>query len=171
MFWLRTSTPDLIPEWLFIVQAQLTASGVCVVEWAPRAPSWLSYYFVRKALHKRIWQIDLNHGFVPSSCQALPTWRRRRPGEKFLFIGVFLATREGYDAVRGAANNCRVLCTHWKKGTLSYKLLFPLEDNLLQKINCQSSEKCYRWDISLGEDAWLTLNTNQASSEAARYSL
>lgn len=125
---------------------------------------WLSCYFVTRALHKRIWQIDFNHGLVPHLARhCLSQEGETCPGGKFLFSSVFLATREAYDAVRGAANNCRVLCTHWKKGTLLYKLLFPLEDNFLQKINCQSSEKCYRWDISLGEGAWLTLNTNQAS--------
>lgn len=54
-----------------------------------------------------------------------------------------------------------------RKEFQSYKVLFLLKDNFLWKINLQSSEKCYRWDISLGEDDWLKLNTNQASSEAA----
>lgn len=52
-----------------------------------------------------------------------------------------------------------------------YKVLLLLKDNFLWKINCQSSEKCYRWDISLGEDDWRKLNTNQASSEAVCYNL
>ena len=145
---------------------------MCVVQWAPRAPSWLSCYFVMREPHTRVWQIDLHQRSVPRLARhCVHQERDTCSGEKSLFISVLLEQERSVMWWEVHLTTAECCALSGRKELQSYKVLLLLKENFLWKISHQSWEKCYRWDDSLGENDWLKLNTNQASSEAACYNL